>query len=254
MELTKIEKNEDIKERKTKKIPKNDKTDCLTNKGKECSFYESVTECPNPPKGKIIHHINDSKQIVKNENNVNKQVTQNRYKKHKNYLQSKRDIKKQSNKEEHEDVHQWPNGTILIIGNSMVWGLKEDLLSNKKQQVKVRRCRDATVEDMFDYVKPVLKRKPGYVVLHVGTNNPKDMSSRKILDKRVHLKAAVLDSHENFKGILLQAMAQVDDGKAYSTISKLNDLLQEVDISIVKNRYVTMDHLKVKVFIWVRME
>ena len=41
-------------------------------------------------------------------------------------------------------------------------------------------------------------------------------------------------------------MAQVDDGKAYSTISKLNDLLQEVDISIVKNRYVTMDHLKSK--------
>ena len=37
------------------------------------------------------------------------------------------------------------------------------------------------VEDMFDYVKPILKHKPDYVVLHVGTNSAKDMTSRNIL-------------------------------------------------------------------------
>ena len=33
-----------------KEIPKNDKTDCPTNKSEEYSFSESVTECPNTPK------------------------------------------------------------------------------------------------------------------------------------------------------------------------------------------------------------
>ena len=125
----------------------------------------------------------------------------------------------------------------------MVSGLKEELSLNKKHQVKVRCCRGATVEDMFDYVKPILKRKPDYVVLHVGTNNAKDMTSRKILDKLLQLKTAVLDSDENSKVTLSQTMTRVDDGKAGFTISKLNDLLKELDIPIVKNRNITVDHL-----------
>ena len=112
----------------------------------------------------------------------------------------------------------------------MVAGLKEELLSNKKQQVKVRFCRRATVEDMFEHVKPILKRKPDYVVLHVGTNNVKDMTSRKILEKLLQLRTAVLDSDENCKVILSQPMTQMDDGKASFIISKLNDLLEELDI------------------------
>ena len=127
----------------------------------------------------------------------------------------------------------------------MVSGLKE-LLSNKKHQVKVRCCRGATVEDMFDYVKSILKRKPDYVVLDVGTNNAKDMTSRNILDKLLQLKTAVLDSDKKCKVILSQPMTRVDDGKAGFTISKLNDLLEEMDIPIVKNRNITVGYLASK--------
>ena len=38
-------------------------------------------------------------------------------------------------------------------------------------------------------------------------------------------------------------MTRVDDGKTCLTISKLIDLLEELDISIVKNRNVTVNHL-----------
>ena len=127
--------------------------------------------------------------------------------------------------------------------DSVVSGLKEGLLSNKKHQVKVRCCRGAMVEDMFDYLKTILKRKPDYVVLHVGTNNAKDITSRKILDQLLQLKTAVLDSDENCKVILSQPMTRVDDGKAGFTISKLNDLLEELDIPTVKNKNITVDHL-----------
>ena len=118
----------------------------------------------------------------------------------------------------------------------MVSSLKEELLSNKKHQVKVSCCRGATVEDMFDYVKPILIRKPDYVVLHVGSNDAKDMTSRNILDKLLQLKTVVLDSDKNCEVILSQPMTRVDNDKAGFTISKLNDLLVEMDIPIVKNR------------------
>ena len=39
----------------------------------------------------------------------------------------------------------------------MVSGLKEELLLNRNDQVKVRCCRGATVEDMFDYFEPILR-------------------------------------------------------------------------------------------------
>ena len=111
----------------------------------------------------------DSKQIDKNENNINK---------HKNYLQSKnlKRNRNQSNEEEHQDVHQWPKRSAAILGSLMVLAIKEELLSKKKHQVKVRCCRGATVEDIFEYVKPIVKRNHDYVLLHVGTNNTKDMT------------------------------------------------------------------------------
>ena len=42
-------------------------------------------------------------------------------------------------------------------------------------------------------------------------------------------------------------MTRVDDGKAGFTISKLNDLLEELDIPIIKKRNITLDHLLSKV-------
>ena len=59
----------------TKEIPKIGKTDCSTNKGEEYSFCESVTDGQNPPK-ENIHQKKDSKQIDKNQNNINKQLTE----------------------------------------------------------------------------------------------------------------------------------------------------------------------------------
>ena len=146
----------------------------------------------------------DFKQIDKNENNINKQLTEICHNKCKIYLQSTslERNRNQTNNEECQGVHQWPRGTVAIIGDSMVSGLKEELLSNKKHQVKVRCCRGATVENMLDYVIPIVKQKPGYVVLHVGTNNAKDMTSRNILVKLLQLKTAVLDSDKNCKAIL----------------------------------------------------
>ena len=110
------------------------------------------------------------------------------------------------------------------------------MLPNKKHQTKVRYCRGATIEDMFDYVKLILKRKPNYVVLQVGGNNVKDMTSRKILDKLIQLKTAVLDPDENCKFISSQPMTRVDDYKACLTISKLNDRQKKLNIPIIKNR------------------
>ena len=76
----------------TKGIPKNVKTDCSANNGKEYFLCKIVTECPNPLNENIIHYKKDPNQTGKNENNSNKQLTEIRHNKHKNYLQSKNSV------------------------------------------------------------------------------------------------------------------------------------------------------------------
>ena len=83
------------------------------------------------------------------------------------------------------------------------------------------------------YVKPILKRKPDYFVLHVGTNC---IASRKILDKLLQIKTAISDSDENCKIILSQPMTRVGDGNACLTISKLNDLLKGLDVTLLRKK------------------
>ena len=63
----------------------------------------------------------------------------------------------------------WPNGTICIAGDSIVSGLQTGLLSEKRK-VKVTRFSGANVRDMHNNIKPILRHKSEYMILHVSTN------------------------------------------------------------------------------------
>ena len=45
---------------------------------------------------------------------------------------------------------------------------------SRKHEVSTHCFPGATVQDMNDYIKPVLQRKPEKIILHVGTNNLRD--------------------------------------------------------------------------------
>ena len=65
--IQKLSSNKNI----AKKIPKNDKTDCSTNKGEEYSFCGSVKECQNPTKEsmhkkKTLNRLTKTKRISTN--------------------------------------------------------------------------------------------------------------------------------------------------------------------------------------------
>ena len=83
---------------------------------------------------------------------------------------------------------KWPKGTVAIVGDSIMSEIKEELLKTDKHNVKVRFFRGGTIEDMEDNIKPILKREPDYIILHVGTNNATNSTARDILDKLLQLK------------------------------------------------------------------
>ena len=121
--------------------------------------------------------------------------------------------------------------------------IKEELLKTDKHNVKVRFFRGGTIEDMEDNIKPILKREPDYIILHVETNNATNLTTRDILDKLLQLKSKILNPSKSCKVIISQPTLRSDNGKAALTNHHLANLLEELNINIVKNRNIGSKHL-----------
>ena len=81
---------------------------------------------------------------------------------------------------ENEIHHKCSKNTTLIFDDSNVSGIKENV---KCRKAKVKSFPGATIEDMYDYIKPLLKKCPKNIILHIGTNNTFNDTSRIVLDK-----------------------------------------------------------------------
>ena len=88
-------------------------------------------------------------------------------------LENRTDIKDQNKKRPKLDTRQ----NVTIIGDSIIDYQDESLHTNKKRIVKIRSHPGATSEDLIDYCKPIARRAPDVIILHLGTND---------LDKRQH--------------------------------------------------------------------
>ena len=69
------------------------------------------------------------------------------------------------------------NSTVAIVGHSIIFGIREDLLTANKHKVIVRFLRCGTVEVMTDSISPILKRVQDFIILHAGTNKGVSMTS-----------------------------------------------------------------------------
>ena len=131
-------------------------------------------------------------------------------------------------------LHKWRNNTTLIIGNSMISGLDEKRMSSNGS-VKVRSFPGARIEDMTDYIKPLLKKCPSKVILHIGTNNAVSDNSRMIIDKTLSLKHFIESSLSNSMVIISNIIHRSDNAKSVLTLKNYNNHLKELDIDIIDN-------------------
>ena len=60
---------------------------------------------------------------------------------------------------------------VVIAGDSLIKNVQGWRVSKgMKVKTVVRAFSGASVEDMFDYIKPSIKHHPEEIILHVGTN------------------------------------------------------------------------------------
>ncbi len=135
------------------------------------------------------------------------------------------------------NTYEWPPDTTLIIGDSILLGVVEDKL--KKYRAKVRPFRGARVDDIYDYVAPLLRKRPANIILHVGSNDAIDKDSKDIFCEILRLKDHIESQLPNTKVILSCPTLRLDNGKANRTLrdldKKLNNLAKVSSYEIVPN-------------------
>ena len=133
--------------------------------------------------------------------------------------------------------YPFPKGTCLIAGDSMLARIEENRLKSGKHMIKVRYFPSACTDDMFDYMKPLLRKLLDYIILHIGTNDALDNTSREILNKIFKLKTYIYrGNYRNAKSLFKHRLNDPwDHGKASLTISHLSKKSKDLSISVVDN-------------------
>ena len=117
----------------------------------------------------------------------------------------------------------------------MVKNLTDKGLS-KQHKVKVMTHSGCTSEDMVDFIKPVIRRKPDVVLLHAGTNDlTGDVNTLKKLKKVVN---EIKESNNEMK-IIISGIIHRKDKNLKENIENINKKLksfcEERDIIYMDN-------------------
>ena len=86
---------------------------------------------------------------------------------------------------------QWPIGTTVIVGDSILNGIVEEKLCGQGRLVKVKRFPGSTVDDLSHHIIPIIRKKPTNMVIHTRTNDAPSSTFREIQDNLLKLKALV---------------------------------------------------------------
>ena len=128
--------------------------------------------------------------------------------------------------EHQEHVAPQRNDTAVIIGESIIKGLRNDLLSRAtKRRVTVRSFPGASSSNMKHYLQPSLQLKPSEIILHTGTNDLRDSSSRAVAEKLVDLGNLISSSSPST--ITISALTQrFDDESLGKKVTECNKIIK----------------------------
>lgn len=123
---------------------------------------------------------------------------------------------------------QRPNEDAIIVGDSIVKGLRKDSLSRPaKRRETVRSFLGAKNADMEHYLQPSLATKPKAIILHVGTNDMKNSSTaRDVAEKIVNLGNMIATNSPNTSVTISAITQRLDEESLARKVKDSNKVLK----------------------------
>ena len=102
----------------------------------------------------------------------------------------------------------------------------------------------ATIEEMFDCIKTLLRKCLKNTILHIETNNTINKRSRTVLDKLLSLKAFVERALPDSKICISNFTLRTDNAKASLTVNNVNQDLATLQLDIIDNSNISNSELR----------
>ena len=138
--------------------------------------------------------------------------------------------------------HNWKKGTTLIMGDSILSGLREYKMSRRKT-IKVRTFPGATINDMKFFVVPLLKKKPDKVIIHVGTNAAPHFTPDEMFKNMKELRLLIQKMVPSAKIIISSPVIRVDKANSDVNNKKFISLLNSTDWDCIHHENIDESHL-----------
>ena len=118
---------------------------------------------------------------------------------------------------------------------------KEIERSNLKTFLELR---SVTIMIMYDYIKPLLKKCPDNIILHVGTNHAVNESSKVVLGKLLELKKFIENTLPESNFVISNLITRrVKTNEYLKTVVKTNEHLHGLQMDIIDNENITSNEL-----------
>ena len=108
-------------------------------------------------------------------------------------------------------MHKWPKKTILVAGDSLVQNLDERRLGMSKYNVKVRSFPGGTINDMYYYLYPLLRKEPEFLILQTASNDCSFSSTDTVLNDLILLKQHIEVAVPGITVIISEPIMRYDD-------------------------------------------
>ena len=92
------------------------------------------------------------------------------------------------NDKDQNSVKSQNKRSVHVVGDSMLNMIQENYnVNTKTANVKIHSFSGATIEDLHDYILPIARKEPDNLIIHAGTNNIRNDTSEKIVEKLMQL-------------------------------------------------------------------
>ena len=134
-----------------------------------------------------------------------------------------------------------PNIKVTVIaGDSIIKHLQGWRLSDTNNHVVVKSFSGATIEDMEDYLKPVIRKEPESIVLHIGTNDLNKLSPKQVADSITNLSIQINEESPNTTIVTISSiLLRTDKPNLATKATEANKLLTA---TCSKNKWKFVNH------------
>ena len=109
----------------------------------------------------------------------------------------------------------------------MIAGLKEAKLS-RNRKVKVRFFPGAKIKDFYNYLVPLLQKKPDTIILHFVTNDAPYKNEGEVCKEVKSIKDSINKRHPSCKVYIAAPILRLDNKNANSILKKYVDKLKVI--------------------------